>query len=89
PTDLKEGRASWSDVDRSGLRIIATQLRHYASTLDREPNEDVVFSAQHRALAHEAAREAVVLLKNDEVGGVPLLPLDAAGIRRLAVIGAL
>ncbi|MGA2245774.1 MAG: glycoside hydrolase family 3 C-terminal domain-containing protein [Verrucomicrobiota bacterium] len=37
----------------------------------------------HEALALQAAREAIVLLKNDGV-----LPLDRAKIRRVAVIGA-
>ncbi|MBX6362620.1 MAG: glycoside hydrolase family 3 C-terminal domain-containing protein [Gemmatimonadetes bacterium] len=45
--------------------------------------ERVVGCAEHGALALEAAREAITLLKND--GG--LAPLDPAKIRTLAVIG--
>jgi beta-glucosidase len=43
-----------------------------------------MLTAEHRALAREAARRSIVLLKND--GGV--LPI-AASARRIAVIGAL
>lgn len=51
--------------------------------VDPELAERVVGSAEHAALALEAAREVITLLKND--GG--LAPLDPAKIRTLAVIG--
>ncbi|HZT65692.1 MAG TPA: glycoside hydrolase family 3 C-terminal domain-containing protein [Acidimicrobiales bacterium] len=38
-------------------------------------------------IARRAAAEAMVLLRNEPVGGVPFLPLDAGGLGRLAVIG--
>ena len=34
-----------------------------------------------------AAAEAIVLLRNDEVDGAPVLPLDPSAVRRVAVIG--
>lgn len=89
PSDLEEGRASWADVDRAALRIIATQLRYYSALVQAAPTEDVVFSAEHRALAREVAREAVVLAKNDAVGDAPVLPLDAASTARIALVGKL
>ncbi|WP_025157733.1 glycoside hydrolase family 3 protein [Leifsonia aquatica] len=89
PGDLAEGRTSWADVDRAALRIVATQLRFYSTDLAAEPGDDVVFSAEHRALAREVAREAIVLVKNDVVGDAPLLPLDASSTRRIALVGTL
>jgi beta-glucosidase len=89
PEDLETGRASWADVDRAGQRIIATQLRYYASERDPEPTELDVFSDAHRALARRAAREAIVLVKNTDVAGAPLLPLSTDTVRRLAVVGRL
>jgi beta-glucosidase-like glycosyl hydrolase len=89
PGDLAEGRASWDDVDRAARRILRTQLRSYATRDETEPSLDVVFSAEHRALAREAAARSMVLLKNDGVGGSPLLPLDPSSISTLAVIGRL
>lgn len=89
PADLDAGRASWDDVERAGTRILATQLAFFARELDAEPSIEVVFSDEHRALAREAAATAAVLLKNDDVDGRPLLPLDAAPLRRVSVIGRL
>ncbi|MBP6470225.1 MAG: glycoside hydrolase family 3 C-terminal domain-containing protein [Chloroflexi bacterium] len=56
--------------------------------VDPEQAAATVHSAAHRALALEAARKTITLLKNDPLpGGQPLLPLDAAALRRVAVIG--
>ncbi|MBN0040757.1 glycoside hydrolase family 3 C-terminal domain-containing protein [Cellulosimicrobium cellulans] len=85
---LDDGRATWADVERAGVRILATQLRHHAGRDADEP-QGTVASAEHVDLAREAARRAVVLLKNDEASGAPALPLDAAALRRLAVVGRL
>ena len=42
----------------------------------------------YRALALDAARKTITLLQNKPLpGGAPLLPLDAATLRRVAVIG--
>ncbi|RZS87385.1 beta-glucosidase [Motilibacter rhizosphaerae] len=87
--DIEEGRASWDDVRRSGVRILATQLRHAASLTEAEPDASVVASAEHRALARETAARAMVLLRNESVDGAPVLPLDASSLRRVAVIGRL
>jgi beta-glucosidase len=42
---------------------------------------------EHREVLRRAAREAIVLLRNDDVDGEPVLPLDASRLRRVAVIG--
>ncbi|MGP3980159.1 glycoside hydrolase family 3 C-terminal domain-containing protein [Streptomyces sp. KR80] len=89
PADLEEGRACWDDVDRAARRILRTQLRHYATREQAEPPIEVVFSAEHRALAREVAARGMVLLKNDPVGEVPLLPLRRDRLASLAVIGRL
>ncbi|WP_394552022.1 glycoside hydrolase family 3 C-terminal domain-containing protein [Agromyces sp. MMS24-JH15] len=89
PSDLAEGRASWADVDRAALRIVATQLRFYSTVQGPAPSVDVVFSDEHRALAREAAREAIVLLKNDVVEDARVLPLDAGETKRIALVGTL
>jgi beta-glucosidase len=87
PAALEADPSLWEDVDRSGRRILATQLRFAASTEEAAPG--VVFSAEHLALAREAATKAIVLLRNEAVAGAPVLPLDGRGLRRLAVAGRL
>ena len=86
--DLSAGRASWDDVERAGLRIVATQLRFYAGRSTVEPTEPVAGPA-HRALAREAAQRSMVLLRNEPADGSPLLPLHAPDLRRVAVLGRL
>ena len=51
--------------------------------VDADRAERVTNTAAHQALALEAARKSIVLLKNE--GG--LLPLDRAQVKTLAVIG--
>jgi hypothetical protein len=65
------------------------QLRFAARRAGDEPAASVVFSADHRALAREAAARSMVLLTNEPVDGRPVLPLDGDGLGRLAVVGAL
>ena len=47
----------------------------------------VIGAPAHRAAVLRAARESLVLLRNDAVGGAPLLPLDPKTPRKLAVVG--
>ena len=56
PDALASGAASWADVDRAALRILATQLRFAAAVADPPPTRDVVACAAHRALARERRR---------------------------------
>lgn len=82
---LRRGLLDESDVDTAVRRILTMRFRlgefdehnPYAALTD-----DVINCAAHQALALEAARQSIVLLKNDG-----LLPLAAGG--RVAVIGPL
>jgi beta-glucosidase len=84
---VKRGLVSEADIDRAVTRLFVARFRlgmfdppeSYA--YGRIP-ASVVNSAGHRKLALRAAREAIVLLKNDR-GFLPLSP----GIRRIAVVG--
>lgn len=89
PDDLAAGRVSWQHVDRAARRVLRTQLHSYATRVPDEPSAEVVFSAEHRALAREVAARGMVLLKNDEVDGGRVLPLDASALTNVALIGRL
>jgi beta-glucosidase-like glycosyl hydrolase len=89
PADLEAGKVAWEHVDRAARRILRTQLRYYASPLEEQPSLEVVFSAEHRALAREAAQRSIVLLQNEPVGSAPVLPLRIDGLSSLALIGRL
>ena len=83
---VKRGRVAESLVDRSAARILRAKFlaglfEH--PYVDPDRAERVANTPEHQALALEAARKAIVLLKND--GG--LLPLDRSKVKTLAVIG--
>lgn len=88
PAALDDGRATWEAVERSGRRIIATQLRSYATRDGRDPTPEVMACAEHRGLAREVAASAMVLLRNEPVGGTPVLPLPH-DVTSIAVLGRL
>ncbi len=80
---VKDSRLKESTIDDKVLRILRTMLRY--GFLDR-PQLDTTastYSVADRAVTLEGARESLTLLKNE--GHV--LPLDAARVRTVAVIG--
>ncbi|MFI0718393.1 glycoside hydrolase family 3 C-terminal domain-containing protein [Streptomyces sp. NPDC021224] len=91
---VERGLLTAADIDRAVRRQLSIRFRLGEFDPDGGPYADtpwsVVDSAEHRALALRAATEAVVLLKNEAVGGgsAPLLPLAADG-KRVAVLGPL
>ena len=87
PELVREGRVPVPLIDQAVRRVL--QLKFEAGLFEN-PYPDVG-SAEAKtatpdavALAREAADKAIVLLKND----IGLLPLDAAKIKRIAVLGA-
>ncbi|HTZ60667.1 MAG TPA: glycoside hydrolase family 3 C-terminal domain-containing protein [Acidobacteriaceae bacterium] len=83
--NIQEGRVSEALVDRALRRVLELKFRlglfdhPYA---DVEEAERVVHSEEHQQLALRAARESIVLLKNDR----DLLPLKK-DVKSIAVIG--
>jgi len=84
--EVKAGRISEAEIDRALTRLMEARMR--LGMFD--PQERVPFasipitvndSPEHRAVAREAARKAIVLLKND--GVLPLSPTT----RSIAVVG--
>jgi beta-glucosidase len=85
PAAIERGDVTWADVDRSVVRVIATLLR-FDQVLSA-PSTAILGSSEHRALARETAARSAVLLRNDPVGGAPVLPLGRS--QRIAVLGRL
>jgi beta-xylosidase len=83
---VKSGIVPMSQLDRSVSRILAAKFR---LGLFDDPYVDPAYAErttngpEHRALALRAARETVVLLKNEK----NLLPLDLDKLKTIAVIG--
>jgi beta-glucosidase len=83
---VRSGKVPEATLDRAVARVLRAkfQLGLFDNPfVDPERAARAADSAGHRALAAEAARRSVVLLKNE--GG--LLPLDRSKLKSLAVIG--
>jgi len=86
PELIREGKVGQAQIDEAVRRILAIKFQ---AGLFEDPYVDeaqagrLTATAEAIALAREAARKAMVLLKNDK--GV--LPLDAGTFKRMAVIG--
>jgi beta-glucosidase len=88
---VEAGEVPAAVVDEAVLRILQRKLQFAQVGEPDRYHKEAVAGEAHRALARESAQKSMVLLKNEPVGdaGSPLLPLDPARIRRLALIGKL
>ena len=85
---VRDGLCSEADLDHALQLVLATRFRlGLFDPTNRVPYASISPSENdtpaHRALALQAARESIVLLKNDG-----LLPLDKTKLHAVAVIGA-
>ncbi|KAE8010456.1 hypothetical protein FH972_006827 [Carpinus fangiana] len=86
---IEKGKVQEEDIDRALLNLFLVQLR--LGLFDGDPRKgkfgklgpDDVCTSEHKTLALEAARQGIVLLKNDK----KFLPLDKNVVTSLAVIG--
>lgn len=88
---VEQGKVSEGDIDKALLNLFLVQLR--LGLFDGEAGRSHfrglgpkdVCSTEHKKLALEAARQGIVLLKNE----MKFLPLDKHVVSSLAVIGPL
>ncbi len=84
--DEKAGKVSMASIDRAASGVLRVKflcgLFEHPYT-DPDIEDKVMNTDEHKAIARQAADEALVLLKND----THVLPLDASKIKTLAVIG--
>jgi beta-glucosidase len=88
PEALESGAASEQAVDASVRRVLEAKVRmglFDTPYVDEDHAREVLADPAHREVARVAAQRSAVLLRNE--GG--LLPLDAGGLRSIAVIGPL
>jgi beta-glucosidase len=82
---VEQGAVPVSAIDESVRRIVRTKLVYLTREDPQTYPPDLAAAPEHTALAREVAEKSMVLLKNDG----PLLPLDKASIRKIAVVGHL
>jgi beta-glucosidase len=83
---VRHGTVDEHDIDRALRRLLEARARLGAlGDMPATAPDAAAQAAKSRALALQAARESIVLLKNEARGGVPALPLRADA--RIAVVG--
>ena len=80
---LKGGRITQAEIDASVKDILRAIIRVGLLDGPRMIDHSIVNSPAHRKLAYDAACGGMVLLKNQD----GILPLDAATLKSIAVIG--
>jgi len=86
---LNAGWISEAQIDTAVFRVLRARFKMGFFDLNPKPNPynyippSVVGSKEHRQLALEAARQSIVLLKNDR----KILPLDKTKIKSIAIFG--
>ncbi len=81
---VKDGLVPESNIDDAALRIIRTLIA-FDEAYDRDYDESVLGCKEHIALALEAARKGITLIKNNN----NLLPLNKEATGRVVVLGKL
>ncbi|MEX2607057.1 MAG: glycoside hydrolase family 3 C-terminal domain-containing protein [Kiritimatiellia bacterium] len=88
PEAMKRGLVEETDLDRALIRAFSVKARlGLLEDGEGDPfagiSEEVIDCQEHRDLSRQAARESMVLLKNQDA----LLPLDRHKVRSVAVVG--
>lgn len=86
---VDQGKLQEEDIDRALLNLFSVQLR--LGLFDGNPKNgqfgnlgpEAVCTKEHKTLALEAARQGIVLLKNDK----QFLPLNKTAVSSLAIVG--
>ena len=89
---VNEGLVPQAALDQAVTRILTARFKlGMFDPPERVPyskiKPEVIGRAAHVALAREAARQSIVLLKNDPVGPAPLLPIAPARVKKIVVAG--
>lgn len=88
---LRRGLLTEVELDATARRVLALKFRmglfENPGRSDQRKIAEVIGCEEHAAVSLRASRESLVLLKNEDVGGSPLLPLDPAAPRAIAVLG--
>jgi len=80
---LSHDKVTQAQIDENVHRILRTVIRVGLLDGPRTPDHALVNSPEHQRLTFEAASKGIVLLKNRGA----ILPLDAARLKSIAIIG--
>ncbi len=72
----------------SGYGSKAPFTTYSGGSIQKNDQTDPVLGVSHIQLAQTAAEESMVLLKNQDASGNPVLPIDRTKVQKIAVFGA-
>ena len=88
---VTQGLLAEAEVDAVVRRVLGLKFRMGLFENPGKGQKDMVKTLigckEHRSVALRAARESLVLLRNENVNGIPLLPLNPKEPKKLAVVG--
>jgi beta-glucosidase len=84
-TALQNGQVTMATIDDKLVRRYTKMIE--LGLFDRTPTITPIPAAEHGRVARKLGAEGLVLLKNANVGGAPVLPLSRASLRSIALIG--
>jgi beta-glucosidase len=84
---VEQGKVSAADVRRAARNVLSA-MRRLGVFDDGEPGPELTRDLpEDRSLVRRAGAEGMVLLRNEQAGTTPLLPLRLDDLHRVAVIG--
>lgn len=83
---LADGTLAMEDIDKKVLNILRTCYRFDLYSYDKPDLSIPLDNSENAGVAYDVAKEGFVLLKNENAGGAPILPIDSR-IKRICVTG--
>ncbi len=84
---VERGEVAHVQLDALVRDVLVLADRVHADERDADQPEQSVDDPEERALTRAAAVAGTVLLRNEPVGGRPVLPIDPSALGRVAVLG--
>ncbi len=84
---IDKGVVSLATIDEKVLNILRTCYYFDLYSYDKPDLTIPLDNKENAEVAYNVAKEGFVLLKNEQVGGSPVLPIDPAKVKKLCITG--
>ena len=84
---LEKGTVSVADIDKKVLNILRTCYYFDLYNYEKPDLTIALDNKENAQVAYNVAKEGFVLLKNENVDGKPVLPIDPKRVKRICIAG--